>query len=194
MILGVVGLIGAGKGEAAEILARKGFTILDMGDIIREEMKKAHLDITHKTDSVFPVEFRKKHGNDIIAKLIMKKAEKLENKNIVITGLRNTYELDYFKKVVPDMMLIAIEAPATVRFERLKVRGRPEDPKTKEQFDARTERESKGNMGDEAQRKAGLNAVIERADYVIQNAGTKQDLEAEVERVLVRIRRRHHGN
>ncbi len=188
----LVGPPGSGKAEAAAVLKSKGFEILDMGDIIREEMHKARLDINFTTDNAFPVEFRKKHGKDIVAKLEMKKANSLNAENICITGLRSAFELTYFKSVAPDLVLIAIDAPEEVRYRRLQsTRGRPEDPKTFEEFKARSEREAKGNTGNEEDRKAGLYAVMKMADYSISNSGTLEELRGSIEEVLQDLEQRN---
>lgn len=189
MILGVVGLHGAGKEEVAKILKRKGFTVLDMGDIIREEMKKAGIDVTHATDQKFPVELRKVKGNDIVARLSMAKITAAGANDVAIIGLRSTYELDYFKSKIPDMLVVAVDAPEEMRFERLKRRGRPGDPKTFEEFHARGEREAKANADSEEQRKAGLYTLIGNADYKIVNVSTRKALEKEVQRVLDSIKK-----
>ncbi len=194
MILGIVGLHGAGKEEVAKILSHKGFTVLDMGDVIREEMEKAGIAITHESDQKFPVELRKKRGNEIVAKLIVEKLEKLNARDVAIIGLRSTYELDYFKSNMPGMVLVAVDAPEELRFERLKARGRPGDPKTFAEFHARGEREAKANADNEEQRKAGLYTVIGMANYRIENIGTKKELEAEVGKTLAIIRKAYHSN
>ncbi len=190
MILCVVGLHGSGKGEVADILSGRGFAVLDMGDIIREEMARSGIVVTRETDRSFPVELREKRGKDIVAVLTVEKLRKLDSDDIVLTGIRSTYELDYLRSKVPSLTLVAVETPTEVRFERLRARGRPSDPKTLEEFNERDEREAKANMGSERYRKAGLNAVIAMADYRIANSGTRDELKEAVGKVLSNIKRR----
>ncbi len=86
-------------------------------------------------------------------------------KCIIIDGVRNIEEADFFKSVFPIFKLVAIDAPFEVRCERLINRGRSDAPQNPEECKKRDERELSW----------GLGKLIEKADIRIENAGTLND-------------------
>ncbi|MDP6857913.1 MAG: dephospho-CoA kinase, partial [Candidatus Nitrosopelagicus sp.] len=73
-------------------------------------------------------------------------------------GVRSIAEIDVLKKI-GDVKLLAIEASQETRFNFLSSRGRSDDPKTKEKFDERDNRE----IG------VGIDKSIQVADKTITN-------------------------
>ena len=49
LVIGVVGMPGAGKSLVVEVARKKGYAIVVMGDIVREETQKEGLALTQKT-------------------------------------------------------------------------------------------------------------------------------------------------
>ncbi len=64
-------------------------------------------------------------------------------------------------------------SPAT-RFNRLKQRGRSDDPKNREMFDKR----------DLTELKVGIGSVIALADHILVNEGSKEDLFSKIDQLL----------
>jgi dephospho-CoA kinase len=190
MIIGIVGLPGSGKGEASEELKRKGFLVIDMGDIIREQMRLQGINITHRSDAEFAKQIRQERGRDIVAVLTVQKISNSDAKDVAIVGLRSVYELDYLRENLEGMKLIAIDADPDVRYRRMHQRGRAGDPKTKAEFDAREERELQANMVDKSHRHAGLAAVMGKADYRLENNGTLHEFISELEKLINKIGKR----
>ena len=83
---------------------------------------------------------------------------KPEKKVIIIDGVRSTAEIDVLKKV-GDVKLLAVQASSETRFNFLSSRGRSDDPKTRESFEERDDRE----IG------VGIEESIKIADKTITN-------------------------
>jgi dephospho-CoA kinase len=187
MILIVVGLPGSGKSTIAEMLRGEKFDVIEYGDIWRELLKKAKIPLNDpKATREFTARLREKHGKDIYSKYAVKKIKK-SMKHIVLMGLRSTYELDYIKKKVDKVDIIAVRSPFETRFNRLKRRAKPEDPKTIDDFKWLETREKRGFLPDKKEEKHGVLVIMKQADYVIDNSGTKEELKLKLDRVLSKI-------
>ena len=82
---------------------------------------------------------------------------------LVIDGVRNMEEIEYFKKELGiDFFVIAIEAPDELRRKRAIARGRTDDSKNLKDLEERDKREICW----------GLQKVIADADIVIPNNGS----------------------
>lgn len=187
MILVVVGLQGSGKTTVALMLRGKGFEVIELGDIWRELVKKAGIPMEDtKATREFTMRLREEKGKDIYARYACERIGK-GAKKVVIMGVRSTYELDYIREKMKDVRVLALEAPLKTRFERMRGRGKPEDPKTMEAFTWLEERNNQGFMADKSEAVHGLLVLIKNADYVIHNTGSVAKLEEELEAALARI-------
>ena len=187
MILVVAGLPGSGKSTIAEMLRGEGFDVIEYGDIWRELLKKAKIPLNDpKATREFTAMLREKHGKDIYSKHAVKKIKK-SMKHVVLMGLRSTYELDYIKKKVDKVDIIAVRSPFNTRFKRLKSRAKPEDPKTLGDFKWLETREKRGFLPDKKEEKHGVLVIMKKADYYIDNSGTTKQLKAKLDIVLSKI-------
>jgi dephospho-CoA kinase len=189
LIIAVVGLPGSGKSTASQILKKHGFRIIEMGDMVRAQMKKHKVVINHLNLRNWSHDARVKHGKDIVAKwahAIIKKSRG----DIAIMGMRSTYELHYFKKHLKHFELIAITAPAKLRFGRLHKRAKPEDPKTFKEFLWLEKREQQGFMKSKSGAKTGILHLIKDADYIISNTGSPAKQDKDMMVVICDIKKR----
>ncbi|MGC8699913.1 MAG: AAA family ATPase [Candidatus Micrarchaeia archaeon] len=177
MIICITGMPGSGKSVAANYLARKGFKIVEMGDTIRERMKKEGIRITNESIREYSLSLRKRFGNDIVAKLTVQKI-KGNRKNIAIIGVRSKKEMDYFRKKLGDFYVLALTAPKMVRYKRLKKRGRQDDMITMKAFRYREEKE----------KKYGIESAIKNADFIISNTSSLNELKKNIDAVLTYIK------
>lgn len=188
MILVIVGLPGSGKSTAAEMLREEGFDVIEFGDIWRELLKEAGLPLNDpKATREFTKELREKHGKDIYAKYAVKRIKK-SMKHIVITGLRSTYELNYLKKRVKEIKILAMLSPQMIRFGRLKIRHKPEDPRSLADFKWLEVREKRGFLTGKKEEKHGVMILIHEADYHLHNTGTKTDLKRNLDNLISHIK------
>ncbi len=189
IVVTFVGLPGSGKSIAADMIKKMGFEVIELGDIWRELLKKSHIS---RADPIGTREFtrkvRDKYGKDVYARYAFRKVQKNRRK-IAIMGIRSTYEINYLKKRLKRMYIIALLAPMRMRFGRLKHRGKPEDPKTLKSFRWLETREKRGFMKAKSEEKHGVMHIIKDADYVIANTSTVSKLERNVTKVITEIER-----
>ncbi|MEM0147298.1 MAG: AAA family ATPase [Candidatus Micrarchaeaceae archaeon] len=186
MILCIVGQIAAGKSTVAELMRKKGYKIIEMGDVVREEMEMRGLEVDSKSLRNFATELRSAHGNDIVARLALKKLKKIDGNKVAITGMRSTYEEAYFKKNIKNLIVVAVLAPERIRFERVKKRRKPDDPKSINEFRNIEKKELRGfSKGNDLSH--GIQHAIETADYVLLNTGTPSQLKKDVYQLLKAI-------
>ncbi len=162
IIIGVTGLPAAGKGLFSDIAKQKGFEIIVMGDVIREEVKKRGLSVTRENSNKVMIDLRKEYGPAVVAiKTIPYIEEALKNgkKKILVDGLRSMHELKVFKKHYPSFEVISIHCPPKIRYQRILERHRNDDSKTWEAFEKR----------DKLELSVGLGDLIALSDYMISN-------------------------
>jgi dephospho-CoA kinase len=133
MIIGFTGFCCSGKDTVAEYISNKyGYVHYSLSDIIRKIMIDFNIDINDKKNVIsFGIELRKKNGNDVLAKKVLEKITAVNN--CCITSIRHPSEVIKLKKR-DDFILVNIDSPIFLRFERMKNRGRPGDPLTFEKF------------------------------------------------------------
>ena len=166
IVVGVLGMPGAGKGTVREIVQKMGYPVVVMGDEIREEAKRRKLKPTPENLGMIMLKLREEEGPAAVAKRCIPKMEKVKEKVVVVEGVRSLHEVDEFKKRFPNFSLIAIHASPETRFRRLFRRRRSDDPKGWETFVGRDSRELD----------VGVGAAIATADHTIVNEGTKSQL------------------
>ncbi|MEM3781832.1 MAG: AAA family ATPase [Candidatus Micrarchaeaceae archaeon] len=193
MVICIVGQIASGKSTVAELMKEKGYKTVEMGDVVREEMSKRNLEIDSKSLRNFSAELRSSYGNDVVARLTLKELRRLGGtsmSNTVITGMRSTYEEAYFKKSIKGLVVVAVLAPESIRFARIKKRNKPDDPKTLEEFRA-IEKKELGGFSAKGDFAHGILHAIETADYVLLNTGTTAQLRKDVYSLLEAIESQH---
>lgn len=173
-LIGLTGTNGAGKGEAAACLGRKGYACLSLSDVLREEL--AARDLPASRDNLIAVgnELRGRFGPDVLARRTMDKVRGPS----VIDSIRNPREVEYLRRQ-EEFVLIAIDAPIEVRFARAQARGRDESAATLEAFRAKEEIEMAGSETGQQ-----LAKCMAMADRRVVNDGTLEELWRKVEECL----------
>jgi dephospho-CoA kinase len=181
-VLAFVGAPAAGKTEAASVAAEMGIPVITMGDVIRGELRRRGLPLSDENAGRIANELRAREGMDAIAKRciplikgVKDREEKKAKTIIVIDGIRGVAEVETFKKEFgTDFVLIRIDAPLTLRYERIKTRGRGDDLLSIEEFEEREERENRWGMGE----------AMNKADKVVKNEGSLEEFKEEIKRIL----------
>ena len=102
---------------------------------------------------------------------------------MVISSIRNSGEIDRIHDFGGE--LVWVDADPEIRFERISSRGREDDPKTFNEFEAQQQAEME-RSGDEAT--LNMAEVRERADRVFTNDhGDVESLEKAIETELARL-------
>jgi dCMP deaminase len=173
-LIGLTGTNGAGKGEVASFFLERGYAYFSLSDVIREELQKENKEITRDNLIKMGNFMRQQYSPDILARRVAKKIKG----NAVIDSIRNPIEVEFFKNQ-DNFTLLAIDAPAELRFERVKIRGREESASSIQEFIAK-EAEEMGTDENSQQ----LLACMEMADHTIINDSTIQELRNKLEEFL----------
>jgi dephospho-CoA kinase len=175
-IIAFTGMPASGKSEAVQLAKDKGIPVIRMGDLVWEETKRQGKPLNDKNVGSVANSMRKKHGMDIWAKRTVEKIHSLKKSLLlVIDGVRNMEEIEYFKKDLGlDFFVIAIDAPDELRRKRAIARGRTDDSKDLKDLEERDKREIRW----------GLQKVIADADIIILNNGSLDQFQKQVLTVL----------
>jgi len=173
-LIGLTGTNGAGKGEVADYLKAKGYAYLSLSDVIRDRLREMGLEASRDNLIVQGNALRREYGPDVLARRVM---EKVRGRT-VIDSIRNPHEVAYLKRQ-DGFVLVAVDAPPRLRFERARRRGRDESAATLEAFIAKEGEE----MGDDPEVQQ-LHLCRELADVTLVNDGTLDDLHRAIEEAL----------
>ena len=180
LVVGLVGMPGSGKSIVVETAQQKGYEVVVMGDVVREETRKRGLELNPKNIGAVMLDLRKKGGQVAIAEKCVPRIERTESRKVIIDGLRSLNEADVFKAHFPSFSLVAVHASPETRFNRLNRRCRSDDPDGWEVFRERDMRE----LG------VGLGNAIAMAEYIIINEDDKKDVKAKAVEALARVEER----
>ncbi|NPA96158.1 MAG: flagellar hook-basal body complex protein FliE [Crenarchaeota archaeon] len=166
MGIAIVGMPGSGKTTCINAaLESLGIERVSLGDVVREEAKKRGVPMERLNE--FANDLRRELGPAAVAILARRKIEELRGPACIIDGVRSLHEVDYFRNELGlELVIVAIHSSPRTRFERLRRRGRPDDPRTWEEFVARDRRELSWGIG----------SVIALADHMIVNEGGVEEL------------------
>ena len=180
IVFGLTGKNASGKGTVAEILKKKNFTYHSLSDSLRDELKSLKKEETRENLIDIGNELREKGGPGVLADKLIPKLNS-EN-NHIVDSIRNPLEVISLRKetLLRRFFLISVDANSKLRYDRLCSRGRIGDTDSWEKF---VEQENKEENNDDPN-KQQLSRTMEMADYTIDNSGTLEELEAQVNRII----------
>ncbi len=190
MIIGVTGTISSGKGKVAELFRDKGFKHHSFSAEIRQVAKERGIEINRKNLSKLGHDLRVESPKESILgkRLLDKIMKEIDNgeKNFVFEGLRDSDEVDIFREHELErpeqrFILIGVDAPQEVRFERMKKRGRQGEPENFSEFKEVDDHETHGDQGQE------VGKTMKMSDYVIQNDEGLEELKEKVEGIAKEV-------
>ena len=176
--VGVTGFNAAGKGEVTEYLKRKGFKPISLSDILRIEAKNQNLEPTRENLTRLGQAMRQQLHPGFLAEKALFHID--QNQKHVIDSIRHPYEIKILKQHLKPFLLIGVDAPVAIRFERSQLRGRQENASTIDEFIAREQEEMKNNLN--AQQ---LHHCMEMCDYLIINDGSVEELNDKVDQAIL---------
>ena len=123
---------------------------------------------------------REKGGPGVLADKLIPKLNS-EN-NHIVDSIRNPFEVIPLRKetLLRRFFLISVDADSRLRYDRLCSRGRTGDTDSWEKF---VEQEKKEENNDDPN-KQQLSRTMEMADYNIDNSGTLEELEVQVNKII----------
>ncbi len=179
LIVCITGLPGAGKTTVADALKSIGFSVISMGDVVRNEAKRRGLELNDVNLGKVMLELRSTYGPDAIAVYVGEMIKGMKDNSsygsnsnrgekgryYAIDGLRSIREADRLKEY-GYVKILAVHAPREKRFEFLVKRGRSDAPTDMHEFDARDRRELD----------VGVAEAIAFADAIVNNDCSKEEL------------------
>ncbi|WP_457548997.1 AAA family ATPase [Archaeoglobus sp.] len=178
-VIAFVGLPLSGKTTASKVAEEMGIPVVCMGDVVRDEAKKRNLPLTDEVLGKIANELREKEGMDAIAKrcipLVREKGKDVGV--VVVDGIRGIAEVETFKRAFDDFILIGVEAPLEVRFQRALKRKRNDDVKSVEDLKERDKRELSWNLA----------KALEIADFTIENTSSLNEFREKVRDLLEQL-------
>ena len=182
MIIGITGTNGSGKGTVVDYLVtRKGFTHYAARDFLTAEVKRRGLEVDRSSMRTVANELRETYEPSYVIKRLYEKALNDQCTKIVIESVRNIGEAEFLKS--QGALLIAVDAPQQVRFERVQTRRSTTDQVDFNTFVEHEERE----MHPVGPHDMDIRGVMALSHATIQNGGTLDELHIQIEDVLNRI-------
>jgi len=179
IVVGLAGMPGSGKSMVANVAKQRGYGVVLMGNVVREEAQKRGIERSPETLGKIMLELRRVEGEAAIAKRCVPRIEGTRKPRVLIDGVRSLAEVDEFKKHFVKFTLIAIHTSPETRFNRLFMRQRSDDPRVIETFRERDQRE----LG------VGLGNTVAMADYIIINEGDIETTKTRTRQVLTKVER-----
>ena len=179
MIIGLTGTNGAGKTVTANHLQAKGFDFCSLSDEIREELERLDRPATRENLIEMGNRLRAEFGSAVLAERV--KAKLRPDHHYVVDSIRNPSEVESLRRG-GDFHLLHLDAPADVRYERVRQRGGDRLPKSQQQFIEQERREVESDDPSHQQ----LRACYELADETVINDSGLDDLKAKVDSVAKR--------
>jgi dephospho-CoA kinase len=166
---------GCGKEEVLVVAKDLGFSIVRMGDLVREEAQRRGLPITDAAVGGMAHSEREAHGFGIWAE---RSLPRIRGERILVDGLRGRAELDVFRKAFGEaLVVVAVHASPKARHERMLRRKRSDDAVTIDAVRARDIRELSWGLGD----------VIATADIMLVNEGSLDEFRRQARAALERL-------
>lgn len=181
IIIGLVGELGAGKGTVVKYLKEKyGAVSIRFSDMLRDVLQRLYLPVSRENLQQISTALREYFGADIMAKIVAEDVLDLNEKMIVVDGVRRFADIKYVK-TNKNFILVAVSADEKIRFERYVRRNEKEG-------------DDKINFNDflkmqKREADAEIPVVIKTAKYKIDNSGSLDDLFKQVDKILKEINR-----
>jgi dephospho-CoA kinase len=175
-IIGLSGEIASGKGTVADYI-KKSYNgkVYRFSGMLRDLAGRLYLEENRENLQKMSTAVREYFGQDILCKTIYEDVKRDDNQYIVIDGVRrfqDVQELSHLK----EFSLVYIKTDMRNRYERLIKRGENTDDKNKtfEEFKKDNQREAEKQ----------IKALEKKADFVINNNGSYQDLYFQIDKIL----------
>ncbi len=169
-LIGISGSFASGKDTLAHYLVENDdFTHASTGDMLREVAMEKYGNVERSTLRKTGTELRCEKGAGVLVAEALRKPRPL-----VITGIRSLGEAKELKNA--GGILVFVDAPVEIRYERMKSRQRDDETKlTLQEFSQNEESEWYGGADDAD---FNLRGIREMADVQLQNVGTPEEFVA----------------
>lgn len=176
IIIGLTGQIASGKGVAKQYLETK-YQAKDcrFSTPLRDTLARFALPIDRSSLQTLSTILRQTFGEDLLARAIANDAKNLMSDLVIVDGVRRLADIKYLTEL-PNFFLVAIEAPAQTRYERMVKRNENvgDAQKSYEDFLA--------DQAAEADRE--IPTVMTQAKFKINNDGQLEDFYRQLDEII----------
>jgi dephospho-CoA kinase len=176
IVVCLIGLNASGKDTIADILGEKGFKSLSCGDVLRKMAKEQGKPLEQELLLAMTEPLKRELGEGFLGKMLLDEFKKNSWEKCVANGLRRWGEWKELEKADKAIMIL-VDAPENIRFDRAVKRGRDGDKLDRDEF----------NRYDKKLASIGLEKLKANADYIIDNSGTIEELKVLVGNLLPKI-------
>lgn len=180
IILGFTGKISSGKDTIAKYLIDKyQGQILSFSDALKEVLEIYNLPLTRENQQKLSTILRQNFSEDVLANAMEKKVINSPGPIVAISNVRREADIVDIKKL-PNFHLIYVEVDQQNRFERYIKRNQSagDQEMTLEQFIAK----------DNAESEVQIEGLKDKANYIIDNNGTFEELNQKAEEIINNIK------
>lgn len=196
-VLVLAGLPGSGKSVASDIAKSMNIPIIIMGNVIRRETAERGLEPNSRNIGMVATDLREKFGDDVVLQRIWPIiSQELKNNNLVlIDGMRSIAERDALVQLMGfEPEILAILASENIRNSRLIQRKRSDDldiqsvTENKKIIKQINEEKNHAISERDAREKGwGVESLLERANYKIDNEDSMELFRTSVKALLERL-------
>ncbi len=179
VIIGVAGEVASGKDTVGKYIAEKyQAQALRFSQVLRDILDRMSMEQSQENMGKLSMHLRKAFGEDILSKGLAREAEKSPNELVVVDGVRRFPDIIQMQ-ASEQFYFIYVEASPEKRYERLTQRHNNSDDagKTLVQFEKDALQESESQIRD----------LKEHADFVINNDGTLEELQKQVDDIIAQV-------
>lgn len=181
MIIGIVGTLASGKGTLVEYLKKKGFTHYSSSGTLRKILDEQKLPHTRENLALAAERLLDLYEGGVL-ELNLSSAKEAGVSDVVLEAIHRVSEADFIRS--RGGKILGIDADLETRYRRGVARGEgAKDTVTFEEFKKDIEREEEGR----GSVSSNIREVLKKADMVIQNNGTLEELYAQIDEALKKI-------
>ncbi len=180
IILGLIGEKSGGKSTVGVYLRSKGVRVIRFSDILTDILVRLHLDPQDRQNlGTLAEALRAAFPTGTLARAAAFEALRGRSSLAVVDGVRKPGELAYLRRM-PNFRLLYVTAPVRLRYDRARKRNLRSDDRVGFRKFQSIERTLASEVD--------IPKLGRRADFRIDNVGTKAELFAAVDALLKRLR------
>lgn len=178
-IIGITGTLGAGKGTIVDYLVNeKAYLHFSVRSYLVDEIKRRGLPVNRDSMTSVANDLRSRHSPGFITDQLYEQAI-LAGKDCIIESIRTPGEISSLRQK-GNFILLAVDAKAELRYQRIRQRNSETDAVDFETFMANEQREMHATDPNHQ----NLSACIRQADFVLYNDGSLENLHQQIDLIL----------
>lgn len=179
VIIGITGKMASGKGRVGEYLVNSyNVDTVKTSYFFREVLNLFDIPESRENLQKLSTFMRTTYGENILARALVKYAQKMEKPIIIVDGVRRYTDIENLKKL-PNFFLVYVHTDQDIRYKR---------------YTQRNENPGDGKMSfeiflkeDSAEPEQQIESLREHADFVFNNNGTPEQLDAQIKETLKKV-------